>query len=142
MKRAGRRSSAGPALPQTAGRHPIAKVPYLTEDGVPFVTEDGARYYVTEPTIQPGNTKHGPRKNWREDEWAQYALQEVAYTLYGGYPPPGVKRRFLIDKVNEWLLSNPDWMATGYGNTGDIDKRDKGKISDRAVLRAWKKTFP
>jgi hypothetical protein len=121
----------------------MAKAPYTTEDGADVYTTKDGDHYTTAPVIQPGGSRYGgPRKNWQEIEWAQHALQEVAYALYGGDPPKRVKKRFLIDRANEWLLSDPEYMATGYGNTSSIVKSDKGKISDRTMLRAWKKAFP
>ena len=81
--------------------------------------------------IRPPKTKHGPRKNWREIEFAQLAIQ----ALYGATPPKVLNGTKLTRRINDWLKDNPDWRSSGYGN-------QDGEISKRTVLRALKKVFP
>jgi hypothetical protein len=77
--------------------------------------------------IRPARTRHGPRKNWREDEFAQLAIQ----ALQGANPPKHQNYSKLHHDVNEWLRGNPDWRSRGYG-----------EISRSAVLRALAKVHP
>ena len=74
--------------------------------------------------IRTGKTKHGPRGNWRELEFAQLAIQ----SLHGAPPPKHLDRSKLTRDVNAWLKNNPDW--------------DYGEISRPTVPRALKKVRP
>ena len=53
----------------------------------------------------------GHRRNWREKEYTQFALQ----SLYPAGRPMGVPRKVLLKKVNAWLANNPDYSAAGFG---------------------------
>jgi len=61
--------------------------------------------------VRAGKTKHGPRRHWREWEYAQFAIQ----TLYGPRPPKNVNRSKLTHDINDWLRRNPDYQSTGLG---------------------------
>jgi hypothetical protein len=89
---------------------------------------DGAGDIKVEAAIiRPARTRHGPRKNWREDEFAQLAIQ----ALQGANPPQHQNYAKLHRDVNEWLRGNPDWRSRGFG-----------EISRSAVLRALAKVHP
>jgi hypothetical protein len=77
-----------------------------------------------------------PHEHWREDEFAQIAIQAV----YDGDSPKHIKKRIVIDKVNDWLARYPAWQASGYSKKNKISGRMG--ISDRTVLRALRKVFP
>jgi hypothetical protein len=77
--------------------------------------------------IRPAKTKYGRRRNWREFEFAQLAIQ----SLYGANPPRILDHSKLTRDVNAWLRGNVDWQSSGYG-----------MISRPTVLRALKAVFP
>jgi hypothetical protein len=85
----------------------------------------GARLTVREAVV-----RGKPHDNWREDEFAQIALQNV----YGANPPKHIKRSAMLKKMNDWLAHDPAWKDSGYGKDG--------KISLRTMLRALKKVTP
>ena len=55
--------------------------------------------------------KYGVRRNWRELEFTQLALQ----SLYPDGPPMGVLRKKLLKEVNDWLANDPKWRAARFG---------------------------
>jgi hypothetical protein len=56
--------------------------------------------------------KHGNvRRNWRELEYTQFALQ----SLYPAGTPRGVLRKKLLNEVNNWLAKNPEYSAARFG---------------------------
>jgi hypothetical protein len=73
--------------------------------------------------IRPKQTKHGPRRRWRENEFAQLGIQ----ALYGGSPSEHIDVSKATRDVNAWLNNRPDYRATGLG-----------EISRPTVLRALK----
>jgi hypothetical protein len=99
--------------------HPTRKTS-ITVDAKTSIAVDAA-------VIRPASTKHGPRQNWRELEFAQLAIQ----ALRGSNPPKHQDYSKLTRDVNEWLQNDPDWRARGFG-----------EISRPTVLRALKKVFP
>jgi hypothetical protein len=59
--------------------------------------------------IKAAETKHGPRQNWRQGEYAQVAIQ----TLYPGQLPRNIDRSKLTADVNDWLNANSNYSTTG-----------------------------
>jgi hypothetical protein len=59
--------------------------------------------------IRAAKTKYGPRSIWRAWEYAQRAI----LTLHRGLPPRNVDRSKLTRDVNDWLMTNSDFRATG-----------------------------
>jgi hypothetical protein len=52
--------------------------------------------------VQPAKTKHGFRRNWRELEYAEIAIQE----LYPDMPPRDLNQKKLVTDVNKWVRNN------------------------------------
>jgi hypothetical protein len=67
--------------------------------------------------------KHGVRRNKRELEYTQLALQ----ALYPAAPPMGVPRKKLLKQVNDWLANDPEYSPAGFG-----------EISKNTLARALK----
>jgi len=88
------------------------------------ITIDESRIAV----VRHSNTKQGgPRKKWREIEFAQLAVQ----FLYGASPSKNIDHSKLTREVNDFLRDYPDYRATGLG-----------EISRPTVVRALKKVSP
>jgi hypothetical protein len=101
-------------------RQPLrATIDMSRDDGGPRLKIDEDKIFE----IHAGKSKHGPRKHWREWEYAQVAVQ----SLYGTHPPKNIDRSKLTRDVNDWLNRNTDYRSTGLG-----------AISRNVILRVLK----
>ncbi len=96
-----------------------------SEHGETIIEAPGANLRVTSYPpkvfeIRAGKTKHGPRRHWREWEYAQFAIR----MLYEPLPPKNIDRSKLTRDVNDWLRRSSDFQSTGLG-----------PISRKTVLR-------
>jgi len=94
-----------------AKREPTAPLVHVPDHGKLAATLGGTGGLAANATlIKAGQTKHGPRQNWRASEYTQAAIAAL-YPLGG--VPKNVDRSKLTKRVNKWLTEQPDWCATG-----------------------------
>jgi len=66
--------------------------------------------------VRPGKTRYGPRKHWKEIEYAQAAIGLICE---GALPPPNVDHSKLTRHVNRVLQDDPEYRASCIG---EIDR--------------------
>jgi hypothetical protein len=91
-----------------------------------------SRFTADAGVVVAGQTKHGARRKWGPIEYAEAAL----WMLYPAGPPRGVREKILVKRVNDWLATDLEWCAAGFGPVSfDTIKRAMQKLNSKSHLR-------
>jgi hypothetical protein len=98
----------------------LSKAPHSTHD-VAATFAPASSLACSAYVVRAAKTKYGPRPGWGKIEYAQIAIT----ALYPVALPKSTNHSALERRVNEVLLEDPDYKASG-----------RGKVSRQTVLRA------